>query len=804
MDQVLFDSLAYNGDAWANTLDYLNGVKPDAVVLSGALTRTDRPEIKMGDLTHWDSEKDLLSLVAKFSTKKDSGGNEVQRENRHDFTQKEMNQIMRSSSGERFLELFDLRDKYKEPSSAPLLYDSVESDMSREFKIAKSRFRELRGALGDDTDIYYAFSQDDGFSANRLSHYYATSHGLGLKTDVGAIESEISELKREEKKWKKAKDKVKRGSKRSFQAEIDKIRSKIRIREARLAESESERSEFDRPRKESAPHQIFASAGYHTVADQYKKILDRYGMKYLHRQSILDLGDSRLLFKAKDGSTDAPKKSSPKELNDSLNKKVRELLANDIRFFVQGGEGKFWHGRFDEPATAEEINNSMRKTWQPGLSTYGDSVYALMLPVCHDQRVIADIFRQDSELMQNRFGGRAPNGNRKHYAVNMFEQGGASGLIGFVTDGKRPGIECISYDKLLKGIPRIKYWSAVEVQADRHSGSPNSAYELDHGDTIRREKALEESRDFRGKNVNYVSLLDAGDDGEGNTSGWRGSGAEHPRRTPDEIMRELQILVGEGGLSNVDEFSLMNYLMGIAREGSYENLSDIQRWTDKHYSPEVTELAERSDMKTVFSAVKGNHFYLSSRPTGISALDHFLVRMDERGLLDRIQIDERPSRSLMRFVKDFGKTVSGDDSEFDAFNLYLHHDPPVKGGDLVYDAAAKAQENGGDMSMIGHYHLSAVGAVRRRDKPNVWLPSVAAPSQTRVSSTDSVKMGRKRNAGSISLYFPKYEDGSRRIESGEVGHFVVFDNHPRYLAEFAAKDLYKRATGREYVGDSEA
>ncbi len=731
MDQVLFDSKLFNQGNWINTIHYLSQVQPDAVWLSAAITRIDRPEYK------------LPELVSFWMTKE------------------------------------KVRDQLK---TGPSLNDPLQNLMGREFEIAEKRFSELRQAL-PNAKLYYHWSTDDGFSTNRIIHYLALKHRRELKGRLKHIEARADFFQsRIRKKYREKRDFREEMRDLAEETEYEKINSlkqEIRdceseldnlnrsFRELRKEINVSEEElEYFRPRKESPVHQMIVSEGFRFMKEKYAEILQKHDIEFLIGEAEIEVNGNNIIVNENARMYDSPIVNRAKRLSEDIHTKTKELHEKDILLIVEGHQGRYDFMRIDTSPSNAELNGEYEGLWFQPLDSYPESIYVCVLPVYHDLDKAARFVRGKEP---ERLSGRKPVGSRSHYAIKRLGKGAISALFGFHIDEEgRVGRELTAYDAATKGITIPERWYEEEGHSDMHLFCPSTDIALVDGAKERRLRKWKENRTFLDRPIVPAMLKTVGDDIESNSAGWTGAGAEYRRESALDYSQEI------GELSKPietieDRVEFVSRILARKLRGAWENIGNFQQMDADYYIEQLVELEKKSQLEIISTFIGSNHAFLSLRGSGINPHE-ILMYVVQKGLVgenlaDRVVFDERDARS-------------------NAVTFYLRAEDlgPLR-NTIVHDP--KWQKTPGrtalaygpmDSALVdcGHYHLSGEAAEPWQGNGNRFRFGSMHPCFTRVSSTDVKKSGRIRNRGTKTTLFPA-------LNKDSFDQIIVFENEPRLL-----------------------
>ena len=786
MDQVMFDSLMFNENAWKNALKHMSAADADALVIFNALTRVDRPEFKSDDFSNYEPDLD-------------------------------------------------------DDESAE--YDPIWHEVEREFLEVEKRFKEAREAL-PDAEIVYVWSMDDGFTANRFHHYFSVKYRNELKENIKGLKDTVKILERERTDLEKNREskKRKRESLREratelkqhsssltgdeleeytrlmvevkdsskliikYTHDIECIDRKLEGREKsekyrgthglkRKLEDALEDDKTYMVRKENPVHQHLQVKAFRLIADKYSEICRKYKIRFIGAglnqpdstledsvdSNVVKINGNKIKLVHNARAKDMPVRNRHKELEHALQAKVDRYVEEGIYLIVEGNHGLGSFEKYRTAITQEEITNVNDGKFFPAEGTYGNNVYVAVAPQFMNQEVLKAII---DGRYGDRFTGRKTTGNRSHYVVEQYNNGAVSGLQRIVVDREgKAGHSIISFDRLKESSDIVKdtipnRFYVISIQGDIHIGL-FQAIELIYGAQARRHRKLDNAGEFNGIPLQFAGLIEVGDTIEGGTAGWNGAGAEHRRNSVfEEIDSSIQWAMYNP--ESIDEYiELFAEQMRPRLQGPDENIEDLMRMASDHYKIDVARYAEKSPLNTVFVAVKSNHFFSGIRSQGFTPFGTLEAVLDALGLHNRINVDRRAARSNAFGQSDYGLTTEGN-ALFGPFGLYVVHDPQYR-NNIVSTAIKAGLPVNARLAAIGHYHKFAVGSTRYMDRPNELTLGIAGSSLQRVTSTELYKGGTNRNHGTQELYIGQGDT--------DLSTAIVFDVNTDLLTHEAKRSL---------------
>lgn len=309
--------------------------------------------------------------------------------------------------------------------------------------------------------------------------------------------------------------------------------------------------------------------------------------------------------------------------------------------------------------------------------------------------------------------------------------------------------EWIQYQNFKDGsvLNQPKEYAVIAVSSDEHKGSAQENHAAQRGflDMVRQYSATPFT--FRGRPARIACYINAGDVGEANSSKWpdRYDHKPDPERVLTDIFEELSEF-NKKNIRKAVQTSMQ--FMSYALAGTVENMDDILDRVASYYMDYLNSIIKQSKSKWVFLCVPGNHVDDVFRSKGVQEYSYFKQRLIALGIkyfevgVDRHlswENNEKDARvgmggfsnARILNIRDFGIGLDGNPL-FGPINLLVQHDP--KGP--VSDAGKSADT---DLTIIGHRHHNVQKLYKTGD--NTFGVAYEAATLQGVTSTEKMYAG---------------------------------------------------------------
>ncbi len=753
LSEIAYDAHFFNADAYENLVRFLEQDPDDIMlVIDGALTRLDRPEILNSLLTYWEkSEKEC-----------------------------------------------------RKASDLVPNYEQSQRMLSVQMEILDKHLANLHERLPEAKIVLCVDNDDTQYTVSRilldlLVHRRAQIN-MAIKEMVKekrGLAAEYKELRKEyrTKKFVSGKRKAKRRM-------IKKQRRALKQMEAEIVASKQELTLY-RAQKIRPTHQFVTAAFVKHLMEMYKEICIKHGVEFMDRPQVLRFGESESDLTVKYAHSGHKTWMPVLHRDHSL---VRSVLANQnkynnlIKQIASEAETQQFNVCVESGhhgigfATLQKIKDHLQETNFKGNSAYDPVIAGLKdyVKIClaipfEDQELIAR-FMENKEPVRMSLG--KPGGTRSHEVFRRFHNGSVSGLF-MLTKSVSDGLlwtRYIQYQDFKDGsvLNQPSRYFAAWVTSDEHLGSPEENPMVRDGLFALYKAHADNPFNFYGRPTELASFISGGDTAEATLIRW--DRRYDDRRDPQELLQE-----NIGKLANLDQenkeeiLELAAKMVSDTMSGYPGSMRVMMERVARYYQQFLDITLSVSKSKWAHLSVPGNHADGALRQTGLRETDFFVrdvkaqgVGVYEVGLSDHYRADTMQGARVglggygdarIIHIEDYGHGVDGE-KLFGPISLLIQHDPEGPGTSGLVGAAEKV---GADVALAGHVHENWVKLFR------IGL------NQFRVAYRLSTVQG-------VTMTEKKYASSPPRTQAA---HCIIMPK-PGDFAEKALPAAYLREVGVQY------
>lgn len=690
--EVAYDAYFFNPIAYENLLKFAE-LDPDQkmIVVDGALTRLDRPEILNSLLTYWDKTE----------------------------------------------------SRCREASDLVPNYEQCQHMLKTQLGILGEKLAELRKRFPDDNNtklVLYIANDDTQFTVSRILMELLINRRAQLGIALKELAGEKRKLTAEHNKLKQEfqKDEPTLKVRKAKREQINRQIKALKKIEADRVASEQELNLY-REQKIRPTHQFITAKFVKYLVQMYAEICKKYKVKFFDHPAVLKFGktadDFTVKYTHSDHKTWAPVLNRDHSLvrsvlanqnqyNDLVVRVAGEAAAERVGAIVESGHHGIGYSTTqkekDDPA---ETNFQGNADYDPTIAPLENYVKICLALPFEDQERIARFVEGGEQV---RMGIGKPMGSRIHEVFRRFNNGGVSGLMMLTRD--EDGLiwtRWIQYQDFKDGSvlkQPERYW-AIRATSDEHLGSPEENPMVRDGFKELFEEHARKPFSFYGKPVYLGGYISGGDTGEAVLVAWNRR-YDH-RRSPTQLMAENIEKLVRLKPDNAEEVrALAIQMVSDTMDGVTHSMGVIMERVAEWYTYFLDILlAVNSPLKFLEVVTKGNHADGALRPIGLGEDNNFKVRLEERkiGILEvGLSAHYKSSPNKVRVglggysdariihIPDYGMDVN-DKPLFGPVSLLLHHDPQGPGASGLIGAARKV---GADVAAAGHRHDNEVRLFR--------------------------------------------------------------------------------------------
>ena len=680
LSEVAYDAYFFNEHAYENLIKFMERDPDDLmIVIDGALTRIDRPEILNSLLSYWEKTE---------------------------------------------------QECYEAGESIPN-FEQCQHMLDIQFEILKKHLADLCKRLPEAKLVLYIATDDTQYTVSRSLHELLIARRAQISLEIKTLTKEKRESATEGKEFKLQLDQLQGknvgNQRRRTQSQIDKQLRDLKKVEEKIVAKKEELNLY-REQKIRAKHQHVTVTFVKHLCQRYEELCKEFKVKLVDRPKVLKHGNFVFEYAHSRHKTWAPVRHRDEALRRSKvedNIRYGRLINNvTVRAEEKKAEAHVESGHHGVGfETLQKVQNHPDETNFKGQSSYDptiapqkDHVKICMALPFEDQERIGR-FVSDGE--QERMSLGKPTGTRSHEVFRRFSNDSVSGLF-MLTKSAEDGLltsRFIQYQNFKDGSvlkQPERYWAAW-ASSDEHLCSPEeNPMARDGLFSLYQEHAAKPFK-FQGKPVSLAGFISGGDTGEATLVRWDRRYDDRP--DPQELLEEnIRLLVELKTDSVEDVLALALKMTSDTMSGVTNSMRVVLERVLTYYLRflDVTLPVNRHRYPHV--STTGNHADGVLRSIGLRESDFFVqhakakgIRVFEVGISDRKKTDSLPgaciaiggySDARIIHLEDYGLDVTGK-TLFGPISFLLQHDPNGPGTSGLVGAGQKA---GADVSTAGHTH----------------------------------------------------------------------------------------------------
>jgi len=658
LSEVAFDADYFNEtafDTYPKDLETRREVT--AVLIDGATTRLDRPEILKDILTYWNKTQEECDQATET------------------IPYHEQYQHMLSVQMD-ILRGYLLKIKKAAPQAAIALciptddthysvsalvdeltrYKKSEGDESA--KNTGEQIREKRQIIREaETEIKKIESERRNITRmeNKLNKIIEQAKEkiskLTAKTkpraktakEIKALENSIAEAKAKLAEFSAPRNEMRR-SKESADKRIERAKKSKSELEEKLQEEKMALSLF-RHKKSRPEHQQRTHEFTKIFLESYTKLCKDLGIRLITKPGVLKLGDLTVDYAHSRHRTWTVIKSRDKQLVMSKHGRLTRRNMHKVADFIAAANGnvKVEELTLEEALAQSEVKKSIvdeaklhridviLETGHHGIGfkqtqkiadipeEINFENMASYCPVIAEEHVMflmAPPFEDQEKIMGFKLGRKParmklgiPLNTTAAEVFKRLDNGSVSGLCTIYKFGHDLiQTEWIQYQNFKDGsvLEKPRFYSLTWLTSDEHKGSPHENLAAQKGVLQLMKESANEPSEFRGRPAKAIGYINAGDTCEANSSSWpdRPQHKPDPEKALNDIMNRV-VNLDKRDLNNVVEFSMQ--MMSYVLSGSSENMADNLDHTANYLMKYIEMLMPLSPLKVFFAHVGGNH-----------------------------------------------------------------------------------------------------------------------------------------------------------------------------------------------------
>lgn len=681
--EMAYDAHFFNSVAYENLLKFVEQ-DPDEImiVVDGALTRLDRPEILNDLLTYW---------------------------NKSESECRNISEVVKN-------------------------YEQSQHMLRIQFEILDERMAELRKRLPNAEKHHLVLcveGDDTQYTVSKLLQDLLIHRKAQIDM---AIKVKVGEKKRMAEEYKKAKQKFEKDQpalkeRKSRRESLNRQIEGLKRVEAQIVANKEELSLY-REQKIRPTHQFVTATLIESIIQAYRKICKKYNIKFIDRPARLlkfgkTAGDFVIKYAHNGHKTHVPTLARHEAFTHSVVEKViGDVEAERVDAHVEGGHSGIGYSTTqktkDDPA---ETNFQGQADYDPTIAPLENYAKICMAIPFEDQELIAK-FMENEEQTRMSFG--KPIGSRSHEVFRRFSNGSVSGM--FMLTRCEDGLlvpRYIQYKNFLDGsvLKQPKRYWAIWATSDEHIGSPEENPTVRDGFQKLFEEHSKKPFNFHGKPVHLGGYISGGDTGEPPLVAW--NRRYDNRRSPTKLLVENIEKLVRLDTSNAEAvLALAVQLVSDTMDGQSHSVEVMMARVAEYYLYFLDILLSiKSALKFLVVVTKGNHGDGPLRPNGQGEDHDFKVILAERkigALVVGLSAHYPKSPNTVRVglgghsdarninIPDYGLDVNGE-ALFGPVNLLVHHDPQGSGFSGMIGAARKV---GANNVLAGHTHVNGIKLFR--------------------------------------------------------------------------------------------
>ena len=709
VSEVGFGTEFFTEAAWDNLLKYIN-INPDikVVVIDGAMSRMNRPEVLNEFLTYWNKTREEAEEI----------NNEIPNNEQYQILLRKMTELVNGRMEE-----------------------------------LKKKCPQVKVVLCECTD---AMQHSFTFTLNYL--LLVQSNNLGKK--IKDVSGKINENKAKCVNIKDRRKRYEGNVSKAAQKMVAKLNTELELYEARIVKEKTEKDgliaekqELYRVNKISPLHQVVTGELTKQILGELKGICDKHGVVFLSEPTILAVGALAIPYAHSMYSTWAVLEDRPRTLLKSffgrMDSFVREVVEATVAcevVVVESHHGTGWKHTQRVGYRPDSLNFTDIASF--GSSVKETHIHFLIPPTFEDQEKV-DEFINGHRSDRLGVAGKA-TGSRNSEAIERRKKGGVTG-IAVLTYNPELGVgtQFMQYKKFLDGSALVKRteYPAIVVSSDDHIKSVTEDPAARRGLITLATRLADSGFSFRGGKAFMKGYINGGDTGEANKENWH----HHPEHSIDveQVAKEIAEELANVDKNDPDAFArLAVKFANYGLSGSAENMDDILDAVGE-YLMEFCQIGlAHSNLKYVVSVVPGNHIAGIFSRHGIKELAYFIQKVKGLGLkvfeTGRPGLSVNNSDAKMRVaiggyetafslcIENYGLDKDGK-IMFGPIKLFLIHNPKGNGMTGIVGAGKNAVAN---LTISGHTH--DVYVKLWSTAPNEWSVAYRVGTLQRISPTEVV------------------------------------------------------------------
>ncbi|MEK9132416.1 MAG: hypothetical protein AAB606_01770 [Patescibacteria group bacterium] len=756
VSEVGFGTEFFNEIAWNNLLKFIN-LNPDikVVVVDGAISRMNRPEVLNEFLTYWHKTREEAEEIS----------NNISNNEQYAILLRKMLDLVKVRIGE-----------------------------------LGKKCPQVKVVLCECTD---AMQHSFTFMLNYL--LLIQSNNLGKK--IKDVSSEINKNKAVCVKIQRRCKKYEGRAGKAAQKMFAKLNVELEAHEAQIVKEKTERDgliaekqELYRVNKISPLHQVVTREFAEQISGELKQICDRMGVFFLDEPTTLVVGPLAIPYSHSRYSTWAVLgENRPRTLLKSffgrMDNYVKEVLeatgAREV-VVVESHHGTGW-------------KHTQRVKYQPDALNFSDSasfgsvvkdtfLHFLIPPTFEDQKKV-DEFSHGHRHDRLGAAGKA-TGSRNSEAIDRRNKGGVTGIAVLTYDPELGvGTQFVEYNKFLDGSALVKRteYPAIVVSSDEHMKSVTDDPAGRRGLITLAKRLADRGFQFRGVKAFVKGYVNAGDTGEANKENWR----HHPEHSvnSEQVAKEIAVELANMDKNDLDAVARLTVKFSdYALSGSVENMDDILDAVGEYLMEFLQIGLAHSNLKYLVSVVPGNHIAGVLSRHGIKEPAYFIQKVRASGV--KVFETGRPGQFVNNSDSKVRVAVGGYETAFaliipkygldkngkpmfGPINLFVIHNPK---GSEASGIVGAGKNVGADLSVAGHTHDAYVKLWSTG--PNKWGVAYRVGTLQKITPTEVVYASTLPRTSAAHIFIMP--------TPGDFSEFTLNINHLRALGMESLLDTIKK------------
>lgn len=361
----------------------------------------------------------------------------------------------------------------------------------------------------------------------------------------------------------------------------------------------------------------------------------------------------------------------------------------------------------------EETNFQNQASYSPVTSK--ENITFVIAPPFEDQEAIS-IYKNGGKPARMKIG--IPLNTTNSEVFKRYDSGAVSGLciLQKYTNGTIH-TEWIQYSNFIDGsvLNQPKEYAAIFASSDEHKGSPEENLSAQDGFLQLYKQTSAQPFSFRGRRAFAKGYINGGDAGEANSRKW--NYRYHRRPDPQTLLPKIIKMLGDFKKDNIkDIYNTSMQLMSYSLSGSVESMRDVLQRIANYFMSFFEVSIKRSQLQCLHVSVPGNHADDVLKDVGLKDTDFFVERIQTLGYdvyevgIDQHFTDSTPRKARVFIggysnariinIKSYGLDVDGKPM-FGPINLLVQHDPKGSGFTGIIDAGKSVNA---DLTIAGHTH----------------------------------------------------------------------------------------------------